>query len=221
MITCTVMLIGLATLKISCSYCSGLNYYGCYYAPDWRSTMMHAHVSGMLVNTLDKCSDHCRDQGVDPGVVFPRFHRWLDFIDDTLCDWVIGFAFMSQRRINCYCGNYGYNEFPLWNDTACDTPCSGNSTQMCGGSWKMSAYGTGEEPFTPSLSYTISPTSADLSLFHLTFSLSPSFSHALSLSLSLSLSLTPPSFHLSVCLSAWLFDARIWYWGLESSIEAG
>jgi len=45
----------------------------------------------------------------------------------------------------CFCGNQSPNEpkFPKVDDKQCNTKCSGDSNQFCGGGWKMGVFSTG------------------------------------------------------------------------------
>ncbi|XP_022166764.1 uncharacterized protein LOC111031217 [Myzus persicae] len=43
----------------------------------------------------------------------------------------------------CWCGNQKPSKSSKVEDINCDSPCSGNSNQFCGGGWKMGIYSTG------------------------------------------------------------------------------
>jgi hypothetical protein len=40
----------------------------------------------------------------------------------------------------CFCGNKIDPQANLTNDNNCNTPCSGNLDEICGGAWNMSIY---------------------------------------------------------------------------------
>lgn len=47
-----------------------------------------------------------------------------------------------QYYAQCFCGD-NHNKHGAAVDTQCNTPCKGNHQQMCGGTWRLSIYGTG------------------------------------------------------------------------------
>jgi len=46
-------------------------------------------------------------------------------------------------RTECWCGNQRPAKSAKVEDINCDSPCSGDSKQFCGGGWKMGIYSTG------------------------------------------------------------------------------
>lgn len=46
-------------------------------------------------------------------------------------------------RTECWCGNQRPLSSLQVEEINCNTPCSGNNKQMCGGGWKMGIYSTG------------------------------------------------------------------------------
>ncbi|KAK3105633.1 hypothetical protein FSP39_002335 [Pinctada imbricata] len=53
--------------------------------------------------------------------------------------------FTRSYRTQCFCGNSTFTQFLKYGTAAekeCNTPCSGNSDEMCGGDWKLSVYQT-------------------------------------------------------------------------------
>jgi len=46
-------------------------------------------------------------------------------------------------RSECWCGNQKPSKSSKVEDINCDSPCSGNTNQFCGGGWKMGIYSTG------------------------------------------------------------------------------
>jgi len=48
------------------------------------------------------------------------------------------------HRSECLCGNQQPSKLSKINDTnSCNSPCSGDTKQFCGGVWKMGIYSTG------------------------------------------------------------------------------
>ena len=45
----------------------------------------------------------------------------------------------------CYCGNTPPAEEDLTKESDCNRKCPGDSSKICGGSWKMNVYETGYE----------------------------------------------------------------------------
>jgi hypothetical protein len=49
----------------------------------------------------------------------------------------------TEYSVECYCDNYIENGGVLATDpTTCNTPCSGNSAEMCGGGGRLTVYST-------------------------------------------------------------------------------
>jgi hypothetical protein len=46
-------------------------------------------------------------------------------------------------RSECWCGNQKPLKISKVEDANCNSPCSGDSKQFCGGGWKMGIYSTG------------------------------------------------------------------------------
>ena len=44
-----------------------------------------------------------------------------------------------QHYDECYCGDT-YGRYGKADEADCNTECVGNSTQMCGGAWRISVY---------------------------------------------------------------------------------
>ena len=44
-----------------------------------------------------------------------------------------------ESEDKCWCGNYPPSQNPI-PDSECDSKCSGNQTQICGGHWKINIY---------------------------------------------------------------------------------
>ena len=44
-----------------------------------------------------------------------------------------------QYTSECFCGN-SYGKYGSLPESSCNMPCSGNKTQICGGTWSNSVY---------------------------------------------------------------------------------
>ncbi len=51
-----------------------------------------------------------------------------------------------QNGAECYCGNsnHNYSKHGKVDDSECNTPCSGNSSEVCGGAWRSNVFDLGE-----------------------------------------------------------------------------
>ena len=49
-----------------------------------------------------------------------------------------------QAAIDCFCDSVDPSLSYLAPDKDCNKPCEGDSTQMCGGNWRMNIYSTGK-----------------------------------------------------------------------------
>ncbi|XP_053406365.1 uncharacterized protein LOC123566284 [Mercenaria mercenaria] len=89
-------------------------YVGCY--EDKSNRILGGNFSSDASMTVEKCVQTCSYEGVNFG----------------------GVEYASQ----CFCGERlkrGYTKHP---DSACSTNCAGDSSQKCGGFWKISVYAT-------------------------------------------------------------------------------
>uniref|UniRef100_A0A1I8G3G0 WSC domain-containing protein n=1 Tax=Macrostomum lignano TaxID=282301 RepID=A0A1I8G3G0_9PLAT len=51
-----------------------------------------------------------------------------------------GFPYFGvQDKMQCFCGS-SYGRFGISNEADCNYPCSGNSSQVCGGRWRNSVF---------------------------------------------------------------------------------
>lgn len=50
-------------------------------------------------------------------------------------------------RSECWCGNQRPSSSVQVEEINCNSPCSGDSEQMCGGGWKIGIYSTGMTGF--------------------------------------------------------------------------
>ena len=58
-----------------------------------------------------------------------------------------GYAFAGvESEYECFCGNNAPSQNPI-DDSECNSKCSGDSTQICGGSWKINIYSVGETSY--------------------------------------------------------------------------
>ncbi|XP_033097902.1 WSC domain-containing protein ARB_07870-like [Anneissia japonica] len=48
-----------------------------------------------------------------------------------------------QYRFQCFCGDDNYSRLGQRPESECGLTCSGNSEEICGGSWRNSVYTTG------------------------------------------------------------------------------
>ncbi|XP_063423309.1 uncharacterized protein LOC134707479 isoform X1 [Mytilus trossulus] len=95
-------------------FISNTTYVGCFIDKDDR--MLPAQYLYNNHMTVDMCIQHCRSRG---------------------------FAYSGvQYYAQCFCGD-NHNKHGAAVDTQCNTPCKGNHQQMCGGTWRLSIYGTG------------------------------------------------------------------------------
>lgn len=95
-------------------------YRGCY--KDTGARMLKHHFNFGQPCTIQHCINFCRELGyVYAGV---------------------------QHFTHCFCGNTlpkNSPKFPKLGEGKCNTPCRGNPSQMCGGTWANSVYETGNE----------------------------------------------------------------------------
>ena len=53
---------------------------------------------------------------------------------------VYDFAFAGvEREDQCFCGHNAPTQYPM-PDSECDSKCSGDQTQICGGNWAINVY---------------------------------------------------------------------------------
>lgn len=50
---------------------------------------------------------------------------------------------LMHFRKECFCGDTAPALSTVLPESECDTRCSGDASQFCGGGWKLSLYGTG------------------------------------------------------------------------------
>ena len=105
-------------------------YAGCYYEYDPNSNtpvdmlIMFGIPKMSFVNiTIDVCVAHCERFG------YTYAGLWSYFVSSV---W--------QER--CLCGNYNPGTYQKQAESSCNHPCSGNTSQTCGGSYRMSLYRT-------------------------------------------------------------------------------
>lgn len=92
--------------------CSDNAYVGCYI--DRKPSAM-AHISSSPVMTVVKCVRLCQERGYQ----------------------YAGLQWSSE----CYCGDQ-YDKYGNTSNTECNTPCSGDFSKKCGGTWRLSVYAT-------------------------------------------------------------------------------
>lgn len=97
------------------------NYYkGCIEDNRYRR-VYNSYFRNFTMNTPEFCSNHC---------------------------YKIGYSYAGVSNHNeCYCGTRepNYISAPKLNDQQCNTKCSGDANQFCGGLKKMSVFSTGFE----------------------------------------------------------------------------
>ncbi|CAH1711664.1 unnamed protein product [Aphis gossypii] len=95
------------------------NYYlGCF-EESQNNRILHGYSRSFSVNTPEFCSNLCYKFGyLYSGVTY---------------------------KSECFCGNRSPNEpqFPKLDDKQCNTKCSGDANQFCGGGWRMGVFSTG------------------------------------------------------------------------------
>ncbi|KAI7500184.1 WSC-domain-containing protein [Hortaea werneckii] len=108
------------------TYAGNMTYYGCWSDQSPRTIDYMAYDSNS--NTVEKCTQTCADKGYS----------------------IAGIEFGSQ----CFCGNaLGYAATQVI-DSSCQTPCPGNSSEICGGGNRLSLFSNGQpvvngQPGTP------------------------------------------------------------------------
>ncbi|KAI7324666.1 WSC-domain-containing protein [Hortaea werneckii] len=108
------------------TYAGNMTYYGCWSDQSPRTIDYMAYQSDS--NTIEKCTQTCADKGYS----------------------IAGIEFGSQ----CFCGNaLGYAATQVI-DSSCQTPCPGNSSEICGGGNRLSLFSNGQpvvngQPGTP------------------------------------------------------------------------
>ncbi|XP_060070005.1 uncharacterized protein LOC132550023 [Ylistrum balloti] len=90
------------------------SYIGCFVDADDR--LMGGHFENNAHMTTELCIQHCK----------------------TLGFWYAG----TQYRTQCFCGD-NHDRHSLATESDCNSPCGGNSKEICGGTWRVSVYGTG------------------------------------------------------------------------------
>jgi WSC domain. len=82
----------------------------------------------------------------DPSRVLENDQGYADDMTNSKCIATCrekGFSFAgTQYYEQCYCGN-SYDRNGKLEESRCNTPCRGNSAEMCGGRWANSVYSTG------------------------------------------------------------------------------
>ncbi|KAI7392635.1 WSC-domain-containing protein [Hortaea werneckii] len=108
------------------TYAGNMTYFGCWSDQSPRTIDYMAYQSDS--NTIEKCTQTCADKGYS----------------------IAGIEFGSQ----CFCGNaLGYAATQVI-DSSCQTPCPGNSSEICGGGNRLSLFSNGQpvvngQPGTP------------------------------------------------------------------------
>ena len=52
-----------------------------------------------------------------------------------------------QYSSECFCGHTPPNDEVVTDDDKCDYTCTGDNSEICGGSWKSNVYETGDNLF--------------------------------------------------------------------------
>ena len=61
----------------------------------------------------------------------------------SICN--VGYRYAGlEYRYECFCGDFYYDKYGKVSDHECNETCPGNSSQICGGPWKLSVYDAGE-----------------------------------------------------------------------------
>ncbi|XP_060850898.1 uncharacterized protein LOC132929522 [Rhopalosiphum padi] len=96
----------------------GHNYLGCY-EENQNNRIFNGYSRSYSVNTPEFCSSLCYKFGYT----------------------YFGVTYKSE----CFCGNQSPNEpkFPKVEDKQCNTKCTGDANQFCGGGWRMGVFSTG------------------------------------------------------------------------------
>ncbi|VVC39997.1 Hypothetical protein CINCED_3A002549 [Cinara cedri] len=100
-------------------------YLGCYSETpgDDENRLLKGPAQPYNNNTPERCSEICFKMG------------YLYF----------GVTYGSE----CWCGNQKPSKLSKVEDTNCNSVCSGDSSQFCGGGWKIGIYSTGITDYTP------------------------------------------------------------------------
>ncbi len=93
------------------------SYLGCYIDMDNRALPNHLYEDHDSL-TLEKCWAHCRSHN----------QRYA------------GLQYMYQ----CFCGDADTQYYRYGEGDGCDSKCSGDDSQTCGGGWRNSVYDLGE-----------------------------------------------------------------------------
>jgi len=84
---------------------------------DTRSRLLRVDLGKFDDNTVEGCKDSCRE---------------------------LGYAYAGvEFGEECFCGNTPPLMSTIVGQEECNDPCTGDATQMCGGSWNMNVYQTG------------------------------------------------------------------------------
>jgi len=96
----------------------GNNYLGCY-EESQNNRIFNGYSRSFTVNTPEFCSNLCYKFGYTYS----------------------GVTYKSE----CFCGSQSPSEpmFPRVEDKQCNTKCSGDTNQFCGGGWRMGVFSTG------------------------------------------------------------------------------
>ncbi|KAL4216555.1 hypothetical protein ACF0H5_024278 [Mactra antiquata] len=103
----------LAIVSVCLSYSNACKYIGCF--TDKPSRILEGGMISSSDMTIEKCVHHCSVEGY----------------------YFAGVEYSSQ----CFCGNY-LKAYTQHSDSSCSTSCSGDSSQKCGQTWKISVYTT-------------------------------------------------------------------------------
>lgn len=96
----------------------GNNYLGCF-EENQLNRIFNGYSKSFTVNTPEFCSELCYKFGY----------------------YYSGVTYKSE----CFCGNQPPNDskFPKVDDKQCNTKCTGDANQFCGGGWRMGVFATG------------------------------------------------------------------------------
>ena len=91
----------------------GATYLGCY--QDTSDRALNGPWTDSGTNTIETCHKYCAGQGYD--------------------------LFGLQESSQCFCGNeICSGDHDLVEQSQCEKPCSGDSSQICGSCWRLSVY---------------------------------------------------------------------------------
>lgn len=109
---------------------------------------MNIYSTGLEMKT-DKIGNHylgCYEEN-EQKRIFNGFSQSFSMNTPEFCSnlcYKFGFSYCGVTyKSECFCGNQFASKFTKLENKQCNTKCSGDANQFCGGGWRMGVFSTG------------------------------------------------------------------------------